>query len=73
MPVRPRSWYSPRSGGRSSLCHLGGIGVGAGRSRRYATLVILINTDNSYQNQEPSTLLGEAITEIVTPDHVYGK
>ncbi len=39
----------------------------------HATLVILINTDNSYQNQEPSTLLGEAITEIVTPDHVYGK
>lgn len=37
----------------------------------HATLVILINTDNSYQNQEPSTLLGEAITQIVTPDHVF--
>ena len=39
----------------------------------HTTLVILINTDNPYQNQEPSSLLGEAITQIVTPDHVYGK
>ena len=37
----------------------------------HATLVILLNTDDAYQGQEPSTLLGEAITQIVTPDHVY--
>jgi D-alanyl-D-alanine carboxypeptidase len=37
----------------------------------HATLVILINTDDAYKGQEPSTLLGQAITEIVTPDHVY--
>lgn len=37
----------------------------------HATLVILINTDDAYQGQEPSTLLGEAITKIVTPGHVY--
>ncbi|WP_405439284.1 beta-lactamase family protein [Streptomyces avidinii] len=36
-----------------------------------ATLVVLLNTDISYENQEPSTLFGEAITEIVTPDRVY--
>ncbi|WP_371484633.1 serine hydrolase domain-containing protein [Kitasatospora sp. NBC_00315] len=36
-----------------------------------ATLVLLINTDISYQGQEPSTLLARAITGIVTPDHVY--
>ncbi|MFB6820353.1 serine hydrolase domain-containing protein [Streptomyces virginiae] len=36
-----------------------------------ATLVVLLNTDIGYQGQEPSTLVGEAITEIVTPDRVY--
>ncbi|MFI1649177.1 serine hydrolase domain-containing protein [Streptomyces avidinii] len=36
-----------------------------------ATLVVLLNTDISYENQEPSTLFGEAITKIVTPDRVY--
>jgi D-alanyl-D-alanine carboxypeptidase len=39
------------------------------------TLVILINTDNlaGPNQREPSTILGEAITSIATPGHVYGK
>ncbi|MET9661061.1 serine hydrolase domain-containing protein [Streptomyces sp. NPDC006510] len=36
-----------------------------------ATLVVLLNTDTNYQGSEPSTLLGEAITSVVTPQHVY--
>ncbi|MFF4422995.1 serine hydrolase domain-containing protein [Streptomyces sp. NPDC001549] len=36
-----------------------------------ATMVILLNTDSQYKGQEPSTLFGEAVTSIVTPDHVY--
>ncbi|MFE2107432.1 serine hydrolase domain-containing protein [Kitasatospora sp. NPDC059463] len=36
-----------------------------------ATLVVLLNTDIMSQDSEPSTLLGRAITSIVTPDHVY--
>ncbi|MFB7262926.1 serine hydrolase domain-containing protein [Streptomyces nojiriensis] len=36
-----------------------------------ATLVVLLNTDIGYAGQEPSTLVGEAITKIVTPDRVY--
>ncbi|MFE2879564.1 serine hydrolase domain-containing protein [Streptomyces roseus] len=36
-----------------------------------ATMVILLNTDDQYENQEPSTLFGQAVTSIVTPDHVY--
>nr|WSX53020.1 beta-lactamase family protein [Streptomyces sp. NBC_00974] len=36
-----------------------------------ATMVILLNTDSQTDDQEPSTLLGQAVTEIVTPDHVY--
>ncbi|MEU2452409.1 serine hydrolase domain-containing protein [Streptomyces sp. NPDC012765] len=36
-----------------------------------ATMVILLNTDSPYKGQEPSTLFGQAVTEIVTPDHVY--
>ncbi|MEU9962327.1 serine hydrolase domain-containing protein [Streptomyces sp. NPDC050982] len=38
-----------------------------------ATLVILINTDITHEGQEPSSLLGRAITEIVTPDNVYDR
>ncbi|WP_258319105.1 serine hydrolase domain-containing protein [Streptomyces griseorubiginosus] len=40
---------------------------------REATLVLMINTDILYQGQEPSSLLARAITEIVTPDHVYDR
>ncbi|WP_406180035.1 serine hydrolase domain-containing protein [Streptomyces sp. NBC_01006] len=36
-----------------------------------ATMVILLNTDDRYEGQEPSTLFGQAVTAIVTPDHVY--
>ncbi|MET9604028.1 serine hydrolase domain-containing protein [Streptomyces sp. NPDC006512] len=36
-----------------------------------ATLVVLLNTDIAYEGAEPSALFGEAITKIVTPDHVF--
>ncbi|OXY88691.1 serine hydrolase domain-containing protein [Streptomyces diastatochromogenes] len=36
-----------------------------------ATLVVLLNTDIDHNGQEPSTLFGEAITKIVSPDHVF--
>lgn len=36
-----------------------------------ATLVALLNTDIVYKGQEPSTVLGKAITSIVTPKNVY--
>ncbi|MFK0257585.1 serine hydrolase domain-containing protein [Streptomyces sp. NPDC090445] len=36
-----------------------------------ATLVVLLNTDIAAEGEEPSTLFGKAITEIVTPDHVF--
>ncbi|MET8246575.1 serine hydrolase domain-containing protein [Streptomyces sp. NPDC005202] len=36
-----------------------------------ATLVVLLNTDINYKGTEPSTLFGDAITKIVTPQHVF--
>ncbi|MFD7833647.1 serine hydrolase domain-containing protein [Streptomyces sp. NPDC059761] len=36
-----------------------------------ATLAVMLNTDISYKGAEPSTLFGEAITKVVTPDHVF--
>ncbi|WP_030845944.1 serine hydrolase domain-containing protein [Streptomyces sp. NRRL F-4474] len=36
-----------------------------------ATLVVLLNTDTDYRGSAPSTLFGQAITRIVTPDHVF--
>jgi D-alanyl-D-alanine carboxypeptidase len=36
-----------------------------------ATLVVLLNTDILHNKTEPSTLFGQAITRIVTPEHVY--
>ncbi|MCX4866260.1 beta-lactamase family protein [Streptomyces sp. NBC_00257] len=36
-----------------------------------ATLVVLLNTDTDFRGSEPSTLFGEAITRVVTPQHVY--
>ncbi|MFE9564081.1 serine hydrolase domain-containing protein [Streptomyces sp. NPDC006487] len=36
-----------------------------------ATLVVMLNTDISAKGEEPSTLFGEAITKIVTPQHVF--
>lgn len=35
------------------------------------TMVVLLNTDTSYQGQEPSTFFGNAITGVITPDHRY--
>ncbi|MFF4688171.1 serine hydrolase domain-containing protein [Streptomyces sp. NPDC001307] len=35
------------------------------------TLVALLNTDTDYRSQEPSTVLVEAITKIISPAHVY--
>ncbi|WP_369387026.1 serine hydrolase domain-containing protein [Streptomyces sp. CG1] len=35
------------------------------------TLVALLNTDTDYRSQEPSTVLGAAITKIISPGHVY--
>ncbi|WP_374775151.1 beta-lactamase family protein [Streptomyces sp. NBC_01310] len=36
-----------------------------------ATMVVLLNTDIAHQGNEPSTLFGKAITEIVSPGHVF--
>ncbi|MFF4583306.1 serine hydrolase domain-containing protein [Streptomyces sp. NPDC001389] len=38
-----------------------------------ATMVVLLNTDIPYgpQQEEPSTVFGQALTEVVTPGHVY--
>jgi D-alanyl-D-alanine carboxypeptidase len=36
-----------------------------------ATLVVLLNTDINYNGQEPSTVFGEAITSIISPNHVF--
>ncbi|MFD3327042.1 serine hydrolase domain-containing protein [Streptomyces sp. NPDC058701] len=36
-----------------------------------ATMVVLLNTDIAHEGAEPSSLFGEAITQVVTPDHVF--
>jgi DHA1 family inner membrane transport protein len=36
-----------------------------------STMVLTLNTDISYEGQEPSTLLARAVTKTVTPDNVY--
>ncbi|WP_418959270.1 serine hydrolase domain-containing protein [Streptomyces tritici] len=36
-----------------------------------ATLVIMLNTDVLSGGQEPSTLVARAVTQVITPDHVY--
>jgi D-alanyl-D-alanine carboxypeptidase len=38
-----------------------------------ATLVVMINTDITVGEQEPSTLVARAITEIATPKNVYAR
>jgi D-alanyl-D-alanine carboxypeptidase len=35
------------------------------------TLVVLLNTDIDHDGEEPSTLFGQAITEIIAPRHVF--
>ncbi|MEU9235078.1 hypothetical protein AB0D36_22055 [Streptomyces subrutilus] len=34
-------------------------------------MVVLLNTDIGYEGSEPSTLFGEAVTKVVTPEHVF--
>jgi D-alanyl-D-alanine carboxypeptidase len=36
-----------------------------------ATLVILLNSDESPPQAELSTLVGQAITRVITPKHIY--
>jgi D-alanyl-D-alanine carboxypeptidase len=36
-----------------------------------ATLVILLNTDTPSNDENPSTLLGRAITQVISPNNVY--
>lgn len=40
-------------------------------AERQMTLVIMTNTDVAANGGEPSTAIAEAITKIVSPDHVY--
>ncbi|CAM3738887.1 serine hydrolase domain-containing protein [Smaragdicoccus niigatensis] len=35
------------------------------------TMIMLINTDEQYGELEPSTALAQAVTQVLTPDHVY--
>ncbi|MFJ4620897.1 serine hydrolase domain-containing protein [Streptomyces sp. NPDC088812] len=35
------------------------------------TLVVVLNTDINHAGEEPSTLFGDAITTIISPDHVF--
>ncbi|MFF3846055.1 serine hydrolase domain-containing protein [Streptomyces sp. NPDC002328] len=35
------------------------------------TLVLVLNTDIGHDNEEPSTLFGDAITKIISPEHVF--
>ncbi|WP_406105674.1 beta-lactamase family protein [Streptomyces sp. NBC_01003] len=36
-----------------------------------ATLVVVLNTDIDHDNSEPSTLVGQAITKIISPSNVF--
>lgn len=36
-----------------------------------ATMVILINSDDDYRGQSLSTMIGRAVTSVVTPDNVF--
>lgn len=36
-----------------------------------ATLVALVNTDIRYESVAPGTLVGQAVTRVVTPDHAF--
>jgi D-alanyl-D-alanine carboxypeptidase len=39
--------------------------------QQQTTLVTLTNTDEAYQGAEPGTALANAITKVISPDHVY--
>jgi D-alanyl-D-alanine carboxypeptidase len=36
-----------------------------------STIVAFINSDVEHDGDAPSTLVGEAITKVISPDHVY--
>ncbi|WP_329572625.1 serine hydrolase domain-containing protein [Streptomyces sp. NBC_01361] len=36
-----------------------------------ATLVVVLNTDINHDNSEPSTLVGQAITKIISPSNIF--
>jgi D-alanyl-D-alanine carboxypeptidase len=36
-----------------------------------ATMVVLVNSDTPYQGSPLSTLLGDAITQVISPGHIY--
>ena len=38
---------------------------------KQTSLIIEINTDEDYQGHEPSSIVATAVTEILSPDHVY--
>ena len=38
---------------------------------KQTTMAIFINTDIEYQGAEPSTTLATAITNVISPDHIY--
>jgi D-alanyl-D-alanine carboxypeptidase len=35
------------------------------------TVIALMNTDISHEGRAPSTILGKAVTSVLTPKHVY--
>ncbi len=39
--------------------------------RAHLTIAAFINTNTEYQGSAPSTLVGQAITEVVSPKHIY--
>jgi D-alanyl-D-alanine carboxypeptidase len=41
------------------------------RPQTRTTIVALINTDVEHEGNAPSTLVGEAITKVISPKHVY--
>ena len=41
------------------------------RPQSKTTVVAFINTDVEVKGKAPSTLLGEAITKVLSPKHVY--
>jgi hypothetical protein len=46
------------------------VGMPGGPPGR-TTIVAFINTNNEHKGSAPSTLLGEAITRVISPRHVY--
>jgi D-alanyl-D-alanine carboxypeptidase len=38
---------------------------------RRATVVVLVNSDVNYRGESLTTLIGQAITKIITPGHIF--